>query len=118
MKTFKFSLVLRTRENTDVFITLDDNNYDFHSKRVNILYVPTIFLRSEISIILVENGLPDRYGWEGYVLHKYVNVLFSPRIHIIPVPADRLYTTVSIFIIGMNFIVLDFIKVFTPANQP
>ena len=38
MKTFKFSLVLRTRENTDVFITLDDNIYGIHSKRVNILY--------------------------------------------------------------------------------
>ena len=37
MKTFKFSLVLRTRENTDVFITLDDNIYGIHSKRVNIL---------------------------------------------------------------------------------
>ena len=35
MKTFKFSLVLRTRENTDVFITLDDNIYGIgiHSKR-------------------------------------------------------------------------------------
>ena len=39
MKTFKFSLVLRTRENTDVFITLDDNVYGIHSKRVNILYI-------------------------------------------------------------------------------
>ena len=39
MKTFKFSLVLRTRENTDVFITLDDNIYDIHRKRVNILYI-------------------------------------------------------------------------------
>ena len=39
MKTFKFSLVLRTRENTDVFITLDDNIYGIHRKRVNILYV-------------------------------------------------------------------------------
>ena len=39
MKTFKFSLVLRTRENTDVFITFDDNIYGIHSKRVNILYV-------------------------------------------------------------------------------
>ena len=39
MKTFKFSLVLRTREKTDVFITLDDNIYGIHSKRVNILYV-------------------------------------------------------------------------------
>ena len=39
MKTFKFSLVLRTRENTGVFITLDENIYGIHSKRVNILYV-------------------------------------------------------------------------------
>ena len=37
MKTFKFSLVLHTREKTDVFITLDDNIYGIHSKRVNIL---------------------------------------------------------------------------------
>ena len=42
MKTFKFSLVLRTRENTDVFITLDDNIYGIHSKRVNILYIGII----------------------------------------------------------------------------
>ena len=35
MKTFKF----RTRENTDVFISLDDNIYGIHSKRMNILYV-------------------------------------------------------------------------------
>ena len=38
MKTFKFLLVLRTRENTDVFITLD-YIYGIHSKRVNILYL-------------------------------------------------------------------------------
>ena len=46
MKTFKFSLVLRIRENTDVFITLDDNIYGIHSKRVNILYLsfPNMFL--------------------------------------------------------------------------
>ena len=35
MKTFKFSLVLRTRENTDVFITRDENIYDIHSKSAN-----------------------------------------------------------------------------------
>ena len=40
MKTFKLSLVLRTRENIDVFITLDDNIYGIYSKRVNILYIP------------------------------------------------------------------------------
>ena len=34
--TFKFSL-LRTHENTDVSITLDENIYGIHSKRVNIL---------------------------------------------------------------------------------
>ena len=39
MSTFKFSLVLRTRENTDVFITLDDDIYGIHSKRVNILNI-------------------------------------------------------------------------------
>ena len=39
MKTFKFSLVLRPRENADVFITLDDSIYGSHSKRVNILYL-------------------------------------------------------------------------------
>ena len=37
MKTFKFSLVLRTLENTDGFITLDENIYGSHHKRVNIL---------------------------------------------------------------------------------
>ena len=39
MKTFKFLLVLRTRENTDVFITLDDNIYGIHSKRVYPLFI-------------------------------------------------------------------------------
>ena len=34
---FKFSLVILIRENTDVFITLDENIYGIHSKRVNIL---------------------------------------------------------------------------------
>ena len=36
MKTFKLF------ENTDVFITLDDNIYGIHSKRVNILYISNI----------------------------------------------------------------------------
>ena len=42
MKTFKFSLVLRTHENTDVFITLDENIYGIHHKRVNIRYINNI----------------------------------------------------------------------------
>ena len=51
MKTFKCSLVLRTRENTDVFTTLDDNIYGIHSKRVNILYVLQALLRQKIQEI-------------------------------------------------------------------
>ena len=39
MKTFKFSLMLHTRENTDVYITLDVNIYSIHITRVNILYL-------------------------------------------------------------------------------
>ena len=39
MKIFTFSLVIRTCENTDVFITLDENIYGIHNKRVNILYL-------------------------------------------------------------------------------
>ena len=42
MKTFKFSLVLRTREKTDVFISFDDNICDIHSKKINILYLFTL----------------------------------------------------------------------------
>ena len=48
MKIFKFSLELRTRENTDVFITLDDNIYGIYCKRVNILYIP--FLQSRYTM--------------------------------------------------------------------
>ena len=48
MKTFKFSLVLRTRENADVFISLDDNIYGIHSKRKNILYVSTFMQNMKI----------------------------------------------------------------------
>ena len=31
--------MLRTRENTDVSITLDENIYSIHHKKVNILYI-------------------------------------------------------------------------------
>ena len=34
--------MLRTHENTDVFIALDENIYGIYSKRVNILYVLTL----------------------------------------------------------------------------
>ena len=54
MKTFKFSLVLRTRENTDVFITLDDNIYGIHSKRVNILYL--VWARVNFTAVKYSNG--------------------------------------------------------------
>ena len=44
MKTFKILLVLRTRENTVVFITLVENIYGFHSKRVNIFSLLVIYV--------------------------------------------------------------------------
>ena len=59
MKTFKFSLVLRTRENTDVFISLDDNIYGIHRKRINILY------------LFVLSGI----GWS--IVPAYTTVLFQ-----------------------------------------
>ena len=37
MKTFKFSLVLRTRENIDVLFTLDENINGLHSNPAGIL---------------------------------------------------------------------------------
>ena len=39
LNTSKFSLVLRTRENSDVFNTLHEIYLVFTSKKVNILYV-------------------------------------------------------------------------------
>ena len=67
MKTFKFSLVLRARENTDVFITLDDNIYGIHSKRINIFYV---FTRTTKALIWL-HGCAD---WFEYSLGAYVHV--------------------------------------------
>ena len=45
MKAFKFSMVPRTRENNDVFITLNDNIYGIHSKRVN----PSMYKRHDVA---------------------------------------------------------------------
>ena len=60
MKTFKFSLVLRTRENTDVFISLDDNIYGIHSKRINILYVYYMYIMcSELYIPFSEIAIKN-----------------------------------------------------------
>ena len=45
MKTFKFSVVLCTRENTDVFfITLEVNINGIHSKTANILYLYILYI--------------------------------------------------------------------------
>ena len=43
MKTFKFSLVLRTCENTDVVMAFDENIYGIRSKRTNIHSVLTVY---------------------------------------------------------------------------
>ena len=44
----KFTLMLRTHENTDAFITLDDNIYGSHSKRENILYISILNAYSSV----------------------------------------------------------------------
>ena len=44
---FIFSLVLRTCENPDVFITLDENIYGIHSKRVNIFYLFLLLMKKK-----------------------------------------------------------------------
>ena len=61
MKAFKFSLVLRTRENTDVFITLDDNIYGIHSQRVNILYILLKTIDCGYSLELPLRGSSNEY---------------------------------------------------------
>ena len=72
MKTFKFSLVLCTHENTDVFITLDDNIYGIHSKRVNILYVPCV----------------NRQADKTEKIHRLIRVFAGPRwtVHFLTLP--------------------------------
>ena len=54
LKSIKFSLVFHTRENTDVFITLDKNISGIHFKRVNNLCMSsdcyTIYDRSVIKL--------------------------------------------------------------------
>ena len=57
MKTFKFSLVLRTFENTEVFITLNDNIYGINNKRVNILFVSCITGASNWDWLTAGQGL-------------------------------------------------------------
>ena len=52
MKTFKFSLVLRTRENIDVFISLDDNIYGIHSKRVSFLFIFFVYMPMRVSGVI------------------------------------------------------------------
>ena len=55
MKTFKFSLVLRTLENTVVFITLDENIYGIHRKTVNILYILAMMLDTSMEFFAVSS---------------------------------------------------------------
>ena len=60
MQAFKCSLVLRTRENTDVFIILDGNIYGIHSQRVNILYLFNDVQRGKTTLMPCANSkYPD-----------------------------------------------------------
>ena len=68
MKTFKFSLVLRTHENTNVFISLDDNIYGIHSKRINILYISSFS-----NITTVSWPLPtENWSWNYSPLKEHI----------------------------------------------
>ena len=69
MKTFKFPLVLRTRENTDVFISLDDNIYGIHSKSKYPLYIEIIDAQRRTS---TEEPLWN--GLRGSKLYRHVFV--------------------------------------------
>ena len=69
MKTFKFSRVLCTRENTDVFIALDENIYGIHSKRVNILYI-SLFLFDTKN--LLDQGLVVQWAF-------FATTAFGPK---------------------------------------
>ena len=63
MKTFKFSLVLRTRESTDVFITLDENIYGIHKKRVNILYILQRVKERKAGNLFAMAQSSPHFGW-------------------------------------------------------
>ena len=67
MKALKFSFVLRTRENTDVFSSLAENIFGIHSKRVNILY---IYPPGLINCILKGQGLLARSRRYGDVVNN------------------------------------------------
>ena len=89
MKTFKFSLVLRTCENTDVFITLTDNIYGIHSKRVNILYR---LINLSLHIFIPHHTII--MGYYSFMLE----VCLSVRPSIVHPSAHPLYTRPSVCI--------------------
>ena len=55
LKTSEFSLVLRTRENSVVFNTLDEIYLVFTSKKVNVLYVVYMFVLLILVLLLVDS---------------------------------------------------------------
>ena len=79
MKTFKFSLMLCTRENTDAFITLVENINGIHSKRANIFYTLMYTLDSIISNLYVRGHELKLLSVALYVKYVYLIVrnLFS-----------------------------------------
>ena len=83
MKTFKFSLVLHTRENTDVFITLDENVYGVHSKRVNILYL----LYEELHWYSIKQNLQYHATFQGSEQFTHPGNLVVPSLSQVPCPS-------------------------------
>ena len=91
MKTFKFSLVLCTHENTDVFITLDDNIYGIHSKRVNILYLvkQPYYIQTKLYTIILKND----HLWSFFnIIYAFLGSIFEPcyiQNHVITNPCYK-----------------------------
>ena len=73
MKTFNFSLVLRTRENTNVFITLDDNIYGIVTASGYYALFPCInrsIVRSQCIFVLLVNVILRSEMDHGWIVCK------------------------------------------------
>ena len=57
LKTSKFSLVLRTRKNADVFNTLDEKKIGIHPKKANFLYLFMAFAYSSRLVHILFNNV-------------------------------------------------------------
>ena len=73
-----------TRENTDVFITLEDNIYGIHSKRVNILYLPAGYRLNVIKF---------RSGQTAFLQSCFqTNIIFGSKFRVMATEFRKCFT--------------------------